>query len=237
MSLLHTCYELAKNLLSTCYASPRSKFIFLRERISDKWRFLLVWPKENMQRLYHSGKAFLLPKKLEKCRKRAAETSEFCRSLSEYEMYLTKAKCAASYLWWDNRNRRIAKSQLPQMLSSSNHNSQKFRLGKPALKVSFWKMQRGKENVEAYMHWFSSCYLCNPLKLAINIPKINKSKCFWCIMALTNRKKGEHYEKGCIISTFDFARPLVGCLWQGRQFCCSLKWIQVKCFVVKCFVK
>ena len=46
-----------------------------------------------------SGRAFLLPKKLEKCRKRAAETSEFCRSLSEYEMYLTKAKCAASYLW------------------------------------------------------------------------------------------------------------------------------------------
>lgn len=40
-----------------------------------------------MQRLYHSGRAFLLPKKLEKCRKRAAETSEFCRSLSEYEMY------------------------------------------------------------------------------------------------------------------------------------------------------
>ena len=37
------------------------------------------------------------------------------------------------------------------------------------------------------------------------------------------QKKGEHYEKGCIISTFDFARPLVGCLWQGRQFCCSLK--------------
>lgn len=32
----YTCYELAKNLLSTCYASPRSKFIFLRERISDK---------------------------------------------------------------------------------------------------------------------------------------------------------------------------------------------------------
>lgn len=37
MSLLHTCYELAKNLLSTCYASPRSKFIFCAKeyRISD----------------------------------------------------------------------------------------------------------------------------------------------------------------------------------------------------------
>lgn len=43
----------------------------------------------------HSNKK----QKLEKCRKRAAETSEFCRSPSEYEMYLTKAKCAASYLW------------------------------------------------------------------------------------------------------------------------------------------
>ena len=140
------CCILAKHLLR--FTSKQVHF--LRERISDKWRFLLVWPRENMQRLYHSGRAFLLPKKLEKCRKRAAETSEFCRSPSEYEMYLTKAKCAASYLWWDNRNRRIAKSQLPQMLSSSNHNSQKFRLGNPALKVSFWKMQRGKENVEAY---------------------------------------------------------------------------------------
>ena len=129
MSLLHTCYELAKNLLSTCYASPRSKFIFLRERISDKWRFLLVWPKENMQRLYHSGRAFLLPKKLEKCRKRAAETSEFCRSLSEYEMYLTKAKCAASYLWWDNRN---ANSKI-----SAAANAVKFKSQLP--KVSFGK--------------------------------------------------------------------------------------------------
>ena len=32
MSLLHTCYELAKNLLSTCYASPRSKFIFFARK-------------------------------------------------------------------------------------------------------------------------------------------------------------------------------------------------------------
>lgn len=86
MSLLHTCYELAKNLLHFTSKQVR----FLRERISDRWHFLLVRPKENMQRLCHSGMAFFVTKRLEKCRKRAAETSGFCRGLSEHELHFSR---------------------------------------------------------------------------------------------------------------------------------------------------
>ena len=88
MSLLHTCYELAKNLLHS--TSKQVRFCAKEYRIGDtsysyaygrkkicKGSAILVWP-------------FFVTKELEKCRKRAAETSGFCRRLSEHEPHFSR---------------------------------------------------------------------------------------------------------------------------------------------------